>query len=226
MPKPPNWNCWSRGYTWPVSHISILPPNRAVHYLSPTITSHGFSCGSVSKECVCNAGDCLQQRKLGFNPWVEKIPCRREWQPTPVCLPGKSHGQRSLVGCSPWDCKSWTQLSNWTTTRASHGTSWPTAFIPLIPTTILWGRYYNSHFTKEKIKASRTKALTPSKRDLRGRGRIHSHIWPTPKLSSLPFIRLLWLTCPHGSWQVYLQCSRSWSKKWNISPRKLGGHSQ
>ena len=28
--------------------------------------------------------------------------CRRQWQPTPVLLPGKSHGQRSLVGCSPW----------------------------------------------------------------------------------------------------------------------------
>ena len=30
---------------------------------------------------------------------------RRQWQPTPVLLPGKSHGQRSLVGCSPWGCK-------------------------------------------------------------------------------------------------------------------------
>ena len=33
---------------------------------------------------------------------VEKIPSRRKWQPTPVFLPGKSHGQRSLVGYSPW----------------------------------------------------------------------------------------------------------------------------
>ena len=32
-------------------------------------------------------------------------PERRQWQPTPVLLPGKSHGQRSLVGCSPWGCK-------------------------------------------------------------------------------------------------------------------------
>jgi len=30
------------------------------------------------------------------------FPWRRQWQPTPVLLPGKSHGQRSLVGCSPW----------------------------------------------------------------------------------------------------------------------------
>ena len=33
-----------------------------------------------------------------------KIPWRRKWQPTPVLLPGKSHGRRSLVGCSPWGC--------------------------------------------------------------------------------------------------------------------------
>ena len=37
-----------------------------------------------------------------FDPWVGKIPCKRAWQPTPVFLPGESHGQRSLVGYSPW----------------------------------------------------------------------------------------------------------------------------
>jgi len=36
-----------------------------------------------------------------FDPWVRKIPWRREWQPTPVFLPGESHGQRRLVGYSP-----------------------------------------------------------------------------------------------------------------------------
>ena len=41
----------------------------------------------------------------GFNPWVRKIPWKRKWQPTPVLLPGKSHGQRSLVDYSPWDRK-------------------------------------------------------------------------------------------------------------------------
>ena len=40
-----------------------------------------------------------------FDPLVRKIPWRRKWQPIPVSLPGKSHGQRSLVGCSPWGCK-------------------------------------------------------------------------------------------------------------------------
>ena len=45
---------------------------------------------------------CLQCGRPGFDPWVRKIPWRRKWQPTPVLLPGKSHGQRSLVGYSPW----------------------------------------------------------------------------------------------------------------------------
>ena len=40
-----------------------------------------------------------------FYPWVWKIPWRRKWQPTPVLLPGKSHGRRTLEGHSPWGCK-------------------------------------------------------------------------------------------------------------------------
>ena len=42
-----------------------------------------------------------QCRRRDFNPWVRKIPWRRKWQPTAAFLPGKSHGQRSLAGCSP-----------------------------------------------------------------------------------------------------------------------------
>ena len=55
----------------------------------------GFPGGSVSKESACNAED------QGFIPWVRKIPWRRKWQPIPVFLPRKSHGQRSLAGYSP-----------------------------------------------------------------------------------------------------------------------------
>ena len=40
-----------------------------------------------------------------FHPWVIKIPGRRKWQPTPVFLLVKFHGQRSLVGYNPWSCK-------------------------------------------------------------------------------------------------------------------------
>ena len=44
-------------------------------------------------------------REMWLDPWVGKIPWRRAWQPTPVFLPGESHGQRSLVGYSPWGHK-------------------------------------------------------------------------------------------------------------------------
>ena len=46
-----------------------------------------------------------QYRRLEPNLWVRKIAWIRKWQPTPVFLPGKSHGQRSLTGYSPWSCK-------------------------------------------------------------------------------------------------------------------------
>ena len=48
---------------------------------------------------------CLQRGRSGFDPWVGKIPWRRKWQPTPILLPGKLRGWRSLVGYSPWDLK-------------------------------------------------------------------------------------------------------------------------
>ena len=48
---------------------------------------------------------CLWCRRPGFDPWVGKISWRREWLFTPVCLPGKSHRQRTLAGYSPWGHK-------------------------------------------------------------------------------------------------------------------------
>ena len=53
-----------------------------------------------------------------FKPWIRKILWSRKWQPTPVFLPEKSHGQRSLVRYSPWGHKNWTLLS----ARAHTGT--------------------------------------------------------------------------------------------------------
>ena len=43
--------------------------------------------------------------EIGFDLWVGKIPWRRKWQYTPVLLPEKAHGQRSLAGYSPWGCE-------------------------------------------------------------------------------------------------------------------------
>ena len=62
-------------------------------YLGP---SYG---GSGGKASVYNEGDWGSIPRSGRFPW------RRKWQSTPVLLPGKSHGQRSLVGYSPWGRK-------------------------------------------------------------------------------------------------------------------------
>ena len=47
----------------------------------------------------------MQWRRPRFNPWVGKIPWKREWLPTPIFLPGNSSGQGSLAGYSPWALK-------------------------------------------------------------------------------------------------------------------------
>ena len=54
------------------------------------------------KESACQ---CKRRKRYGFNPWVGKIPQSRKWLPTPVFLLGKSDGQRSLEGYSPWGHK-------------------------------------------------------------------------------------------------------------------------
>ena len=61
--------------------------------------SMDFSGGTSGKEPSCQ---CRRHKRLRFDPWVGKIPWRRVWKPTPIFLPGESHGQRSLAGYSPW----------------------------------------------------------------------------------------------------------------------------
>ena len=52
-----------------------------------------------------------ETQETGFDPWVGKIPWKGAWKLTPLFLPGESHGQRSLVGYSPWGRKDTTELT-------------------------------------------------------------------------------------------------------------------
>ena len=61
-----------------------------------------FPDSSVGKEPTCKAGD------PGLIPGLGRFPWRREWQPTPVFLPGEFHGQGSLMGYRLWGHKSQT----------------------------------------------------------------------------------------------------------------------
>ena len=62
----------------------------------------GLPCCLSGKEFACQS---RRHKRWRLDPWVEKIPWRKKRHPTPVFLPGKSHGQRSLVGYSPVGCK-------------------------------------------------------------------------------------------------------------------------
>ena len=69
------------------------------------------------KESACRRRRCRRRR---FDPWVRKVTWRRRWHPTPVLLPGESHGQRGLAGYSPWGRKNQTRLSVHTCTADSQ----------------------------------------------------------------------------------------------------------
>ena len=79
---------------------SMLCLQRAdVFSMAEAQAKKGFPGGTSGKEPGCQ---CRRLKRCGFDPWVRKIPWRRAWQPIPVFLPEESHGQRSLVGYSPW----------------------------------------------------------------------------------------------------------------------------
>ena len=94
---------------WLVTNNTLSPAKKACLFPIPgnmfsfldsiqTRTLPGLPRWLTGKESSC-------QRRCGFNPRIGKIPWRRAWQPTPVFLPGESHGQRSLEDYSPWGHK-------------------------------------------------------------------------------------------------------------------------
>ena len=98
-------NFMGRGAWW--ATIQSMGLQRVRHeWVTEHIHTHplmwGFPSGAGGKEPTCQ---CRRCKRLVFDPWVGKIPRRRQWYPTPVFFPGKFHGQRSLMGYSPWGCR-------------------------------------------------------------------------------------------------------------------------
>ena len=111
------------------------------------ILNGGFPGGTSGKEPTCH---CRRLKRRRFDPWIRKIPWRRAWQPTPVFLPGESHGQRGLGGYSPWDCRvgndNWSNLAYAPTHPHTHTHTHPQGAQPppisknveAVPAPIYW----------------------------------------------------------------------------------------
>ena len=82
--------------------VAIFGIPLCIFWLNSTMNFMGFPGGVSGIESTCQ---CRRCKRHGFNPWVRKISWSRKCQPTPLFLPGKFHGQRSLVVYSPWGCK-------------------------------------------------------------------------------------------------------------------------
>ena len=78
------------------------------------------------KNLLANAGDA---RGTSSIPGSERFPWSRKWQPTPVCLPGESYGQRCLAGCSSWGHKELDMTEN--THTHTHSMCSPGMFSPV-----------------------------------------------------------------------------------------------
>ena len=125
----------------------------------------GLPGGSVVKNSPANAGDIRDACRL--HPWVGKFPWRKAWQLTPVFLPEESHGQRSLVGYSPWSHK-----ESDTTEQLSTHLNPNLLFIP--PPRIfsffghaIW-RVESSSLTRDRTCVPCTGGAEPSPRDCQG----------------------------------------------------------
>ena len=105
------------------------------------------------KESACQ---CRKWKRLGFNPWVRKIPWSRKWHPTPVFLPGESHGQRSLMGYSLWGRKEWDVTEWWNTNMCVYihtscvfysleNPDWHTPPVKLVEDHLTVVRFINPH---------------------------------------------------------------------------------
>ena len=107
------------------SFSNFISWEKASKYLQGFSRAGGtFPGGTSHKE---PAFQCRRHKRCRFDPWIREIPWRRAWQPTLIFLPGESHGQRSLVGYSPWSCRvrhDWSDLACTHSRAETSGLLW------------------------------------------------------------------------------------------------------
>ena len=84
---------------------SLLIATSSLYEAHTRLFKNDIVLGWASQVALVVKNPCQRPKRRRFDPWVRKIPWRRAWQLTLVLLPGKSHGQRSLAGYSPWGHK-------------------------------------------------------------------------------------------------------------------------
>ena len=120
-------------------HVPIYTPRSSLQLCIDVCSSHLSGCVGCVPSWGCIGGTSGKEpacwfrrlKRHGLNPWVGKISWRRAWQPTPVFLPGESHGPRSLADYSPWGHR----------VRHDWATNVKTSLDPL-STNLLWSRRY------------------------------------------------------------------------------------
>ena len=108
-------------------------------------TSIYIFCASLVAQTVKNLPT-MRETQISLDPWVGKIPWRREWLHTPVFLPGESHRHRSLAGHSPWGRKesdTTEQLSLLFFSLSVRRTVWGESLVVLLPVCSLTFRTYD-----------------------------------------------------------------------------------
>ena len=81
------------------NNLTDMHPLRGAHCGVVDLSAEVTPGDVIGKESTCQ---CKRHKRHGFSPWIWKIAQRRKWQHTPIFLPGKFHGSRSLEGYSPW----------------------------------------------------------------------------------------------------------------------------
>ena len=117
--------------TWPWMYGFTAELSAVFHWFFCLSFGLPWRLSGKTPACQCS--------RLSFNPWVRKVSWRRKWQPAPVFLPGRCHGQRSLGAYSPWGYETgWHALA----TKWQHKNT---------RTTLFWLLYLCNKFWNQKV---------------------------------------------------------------------------